>query len=80
MDAREIIATWLREHGYDGLFNPGVCGCLIDDLIPCDGPCSNCEAGYKADAEPDSEFYDGPGSWVIQRERPVKKSDALKGE
>ena len=47
---REIVAAWLKEHGYDGLCNPDrECGCTLDDLIPCidglDG--ETCQAGYK---------------------------------
>ena len=46
MDVRTIVTEWLKEHGYDGLYAPGVCGCAIDDLMPCDEPCSFCLAGY----------------------------------
>ena len=46
MDVRGIVAEWLKEHGYDGLYVPGVCGCPIDDLMCCEEPCSQCEPGY----------------------------------
>ena len=47
MNIREIVAEWLVEHGYDGLYDPGECGCLLDDLMPCDYPSTQCQAGYK---------------------------------
>ena len=45
MTLREIAAEWLKEHGFDGLYS-GQCGCRINDLIPCDGPGEDCEAGH----------------------------------
>lgn len=38
MDVRTIVTEWLKEHGYDGLYVPGVCGCPIDDLMCCEAP------------------------------------------
>ena len=43
---KEIVADWLKQHGYDGLFNPD-CGCVLDDLMPCADRFSDCEAGYR---------------------------------
>ena len=44
---REIAANWLKEHGYDGLFNPGVCCCERNDIAPSDyGPMRDCLAGH----------------------------------
>ena len=34
MTVREIVKTWLEEHGYDGLCSGG-CGCRVKDLMPC---------------------------------------------
>lgn len=45
-NVREILADWLRQHGYDGLFNDGVCACSVDELMPCLEPSSECQAGY----------------------------------
>ena len=47
MACGEIIATWLREHGYAGLCNPEQeCGCGLDDLIPCGEYFGDCEPAY----------------------------------
>ena len=45
MDIQTMLEQYLQEHGYDGLFNPGVCACKLDDLMPCGEP-GNCKAGY----------------------------------
>lgn len=42
-----IVAEWLKEHGYDGLYRQE-CGCLLGDLIPCGGEgIDDCVAGYR---------------------------------
>jgi hypothetical protein len=47
MNVREIVMDWLKEHGFDGLFNSdGECGCKRDDLCHCDEPSIYCKAGY----------------------------------
>ncbi len=43
---KDIIKTWLKDNGYDGLYDDE-CGCEIDDLFPCGEPNEHCEAGYK---------------------------------
>lgn len=48
MDVREIVKEWLKQHGYDGLYNTsGECACIIDDLFPCfsETTCF-CKPGY----------------------------------
>ena len=48
MNGKEIIQDWLKEHGYDGLCLPDDdCGCVIDDLVPCDSDPCLCRAGKK---------------------------------
>jgi len=56
---REIIAQWLREHGYDGLYHPGDCGCLISDLCPCGEDSMQCSPGYKQ-TDPEYDWAIGP--------------------
>lgn len=44
--ALECISSYLKDHGYDGLYSDE-CGCLADDLAPCGNmSMSYCFAGY----------------------------------
>jgi len=78
MNVSEIIKAYLREHGYDGLCNPGECGCDIDDLMPCDSPCggySSCNPAYKVPA--DEEFKSDWGEdaeWMYCTTKPEGKT------
>jgi len=47
MNIKEMVATYLKEKGYDGLYNEeGGCSCPLDDLISCDEcPAEGGEAG-----------------------------------
>jgi len=40
-----IVKQWLRDNGYDGLYNDD-CGCTLDDFAPCGEICGDCVAGY----------------------------------
>ena len=64
MHVREIVAAWLVDHKYDGLCNIDVpCGCLVDDLMPCDGEVSKCRAGYRKNVGAEYECRcDGRGT------------------
>lgn len=44
---RTIVADWLKRNGYGGLYYSGVCGCELDDLMPCEESNPNCAAGYR---------------------------------
>jgi hypothetical protein len=47
-NVKEIINVYLRDFGFDGLWNPdGECACVINDLSPCGDMCEKCEAGYR---------------------------------
>ena len=59
MDVKQIVTEWLKEHGYDGLYNDD-CGCVLDDLMPCEDCCDGCEAGYKTLADDPEE-----GEWLV---------------
>lgn len=45
---KELTTVWLKENGYDGLFQPDICpGCFLDDLMPCYSPFQDCKPGYE---------------------------------
>ena len=44
---KEIVTQYLKANGYDGLFNPNECGCMIGDLFPCGCCDGSCLPGYK---------------------------------
>lgn len=51
---QEIIKIYLENNGFDGLYNSTAeCGCLLDDLMPCENPSPNCQAGYMAQGADD---------------------------
>ena len=50
----EIVTEYLTAHGYDGLCNAAIdCACLVDDLMPCDSPERQCQAGYRVPCPPE---------------------------
>ena len=68
MDVRDIVKEYLIANGYDGLYDPlGDCGCIIDDLFPCDVS-GMCCPGYKVPCPPDCEFG-GDCDWHIGEAR-----------
>jgi hypothetical protein len=52
VDLHEIVRQWLSRYDYDGLFNEGVCGCELSDLMPCSEPQMDCQPGYKVPCDP----------------------------
>ena len=57
----QIVSDYLRENGFDGLYNAGECACKIDDLGPCDCSIMNCEPGYLQPCPPEC----GEHNWHI---------------
>ena len=55
MDVKDIIEAWLKENGYDGLYGEE-CACRIDDLMPCEEPGTDCEAGYEGPCDGTCEY------------------------
>jgi len=43
---RAIVADWLINNGYSGLYSPD-CECIVGELMPCGDLYSGCKAGYK---------------------------------
>ena len=58
-DVREIVEIFLEQDGYDGLYQPGVCACRIDDLAPCDEMEMNCTPGYLLPGDEDFNWRIG---------------------
>lgn len=51
MTLKTIVAKWLKENGYDGLYGEAHmdydrCGCRRNDLFPCGADPGNCRPGY----------------------------------
>lgn len=57
---KSIVTEYLKNAGYDGLYAEGECGCLVDDLMPCNDAYENCRAGYKLPGDDDAGWYVGP--------------------
>ena len=63
MNVKEIVAEYLKANGYDGLHvedHYDVCGCRLDDLIPCDNCSGKCVAGYLLPGDDEADWYIGP--------------------
>ena len=45
-NVKEIIGKWLKENGYDGLYDEGGCACTTEDIAPCGYIGMDCIAGY----------------------------------
>jgi len=50
MNLQDIVKNYLKDNGFDGLYNPDdPCGCSKDDLFPC--ACGffprDCNPGYR---------------------------------
>ena len=71
-DVKGIVIEYLKENGFDGLFEPGECACEIEDLAPHCGSDSflKCQPGYKTNEAPDdnSEF-----AFMMGSEKPTKE-------
>ena len=57
-NVRQIVSDYLRENGFDGLYNAGECACKTDDLGPCDCSLLNCEPGYLQPCPPECGEHD----------------------
>ena len=60
MDVYDIVAKWLEDSEYDGLYSDGECACKKDDLAPCGNMEPSCQAGYLQPGNKDWEFFIGP--------------------
>lgn len=58
MTIKEIVTKYLKDNGFDGLFNEGQCGCELSDLMPCDEPQPDCAPGFKLPCPEDCGDHD----------------------
>ena len=57
MNVYDMIREYLERNGYNGLVSDdGECGCVLDDLAPCD-EMNNCWAAYRWPGDEESPFY-----------------------
>ena len=60
MTVTDIVKEWLKGHGYDGLYDRGECGCLIEDLCPCGSEGAlGCQPGYRLPGDEECAFFVG---------------------
>ncbi len=68
MTDRSIIRIKLERAGFDGLYVPGECACLKEDLAPC-GSCDSDDAGWINGCEPGKRYNDPrpghQGEWAV---------------
>jgi len=62
LDVKDIVLEYLKENGYDGLYNSDEeCGCMADDLFLCEGCPAACLPGYDQGPRNGCDFfYIGP--------------------
>ena len=70
-DLKSIVAGWLAENGYDGLYSRHDCACEVSDLMPCGEPGQDCAPGYKGPCVPSECAADGDCDWHIHVARPT---------
>jgi hypothetical protein len=58
MTAKEIIIKYLKDNGYDGLYDDD-CGCGIDDLMPCGNSPYYCNPAYRCNCDLHCGEYGG---------------------
>ena len=56
----EMVESYLKANGYDGLYYDDDCCCEIGDLAPCSHINENCQAGYYQAPPSGYDFGIGP--------------------
>jgi len=64
MNVKQIVETYLKANGFDGLYSGGEydagdCGCDLSDLMPCGGRIDDCVAAYKIHDACAGHYYRG---------------------
>jgi hypothetical protein len=69
MNVVKIIGEYLKQHGYDGLFNvDDECCCELNDMVPCGNCFAGCKLGYKRAPRADLG-EDMDAEWVIGEQK-----------
>ena len=82
MTVKDIVADWLKTHGYDGLLDVdgAGCGCTLDDFCPCGTLCDGTPAykwpcALEGCPDPDEcEVTPGSGQYCLRPEKPRKEA------
>lgn len=72
----KMVTSYLLANGYDGLVSPNSdCACLVSDLVPCGGECSDCCAGHRVAIQPGTcEEHGDQCMWhIIAGKRPSSR-------
>ena len=62
MTVIEIVEHYLKVNGYDGLYCPGECACLIGELVPCETDMSQCEPRVRVERDGQGETMSRTGN------------------
>ncbi len=66
MDCKGIIKSWLKQHGFDGLYSEE-CGCEIEGLFPCDEEGAlSCRPGYRKEGRADDYVSGGCSFHIVE--------------
>jgi hypothetical protein len=69
---KEIVANYLKDHGFGGLFHyDGECVCDLEDFMPCEEPCPDCQPGYKIACDPETCSEGGDCNYHLSLEKPT---------
>lgn len=76
MNLKKIVEQWLRGNKFEGLYGD-ICGCEVDDLMPCDEPSIACKPGFKVPCPgPEDCENDGGCPWHIGPTKAVKGKES----
>lgn len=72
MNVLELVESWLRQNGFDGLYEPdAVCACKVGHLAPCGDLGQHCIPGHVAPCPPECgegcEFHIAYADTVAQQ-------------
>jgi len=70
MNIIQLISDSLKEQGYGGLYQAGVCACKVGDLSPATCMTDSCELGYL-------HTHSTKGLWVIHKQKEPIGDDVI---